>query len=294
MSAVKNINTVDTNKPNQYDEKVKLIKTDGYSIMPNKFAQNKSLSIESIGLGTYLNSLPNDWTPRRTHLQKHFGFGDHVWRKIAKELREEGYLKLEKGGDGGGCDLVFDINGSFRHVENQRVATPDALITDASKSDASKINAHTKYTSVQNTNNKTTTVTTETLGDKVVVDLVKRMKEEAGVTDRDAQHYLEIHTPEKIAEKLSMLKNTKAEKPAAWLRTALRDNFQPTKPKPLAIVGSVVDTAQSKHLEESALQQMEARHKEYQASKTEDQIRIEESLMKRFSSRKHGGHSALI
>ena len=276
----------------QYDEKVKLIKTDGYSIMPNKFAQNKNLSIESIGLGTYLNSLPNDWTPRRTHLQKHFGFGDHVWRKIAKELREEGYLKLEKGGEGGGCDLVFDINGSFRPVEHQRVGGGDALITDASKSDASKINAHTKYTSVQINNKTTTTVVPAPLVDKVVVNLVKRMKDEAGVTDKDAQHYLKIHSHEQITEKLSMLKTANAINPPAWFKYALRDNFQPTRAKPLATAASSDHTEHLKHIEASDLKQWQERNRAYPEARTEDQVRIQERLMERFSSRKRDSRSA--
>ncbi len=276
----------------QYDEKVKLIKTDGYSIMPNKFAQNKNLSIESIGLGTYLNSLPNDWTPRRTHLQKHFGFGDHVWRKIAKELREEGYLKLEKGGEGGGCDLVFDINGSFRPVENQRVVDSDALITDASKSDASKINAHTKYTSVQINNKTTTTVVPAPLVDKVVVNLVKRMKDEAGVTDKDAQHYLKIHSHEQITEKLSMLKDTKASKPAAWIRIALQQDYKPSKPKdkPLTVVGTVDHAEQMKHVLESDRKGWEARA--YETVMTPDEIQHAQELLKRYGPCKHEARSA--
>lgn len=293
MLVDKNINSIDDS-----NAKIKIRRlTESYSIVPNSFAQSEKLSMESIAVGVYLNSLPADWIPRPVQIQKHFNFGDRVWRKISKELRQFGYLRLEKGGNtGGGTHLEFDIRGFSRDVQNERVPLPETCIPETFIPDTFKMNGHTNYTSVQNNNKTTTTETPGDLVDKVVVDLVKRMKDEAGVTVKDAQHYLKIHAPEKIVEKLSMLKSSKVEKPAAWLRIALRDNFQPTnaKPKPLTTMSSTADMDNLKHIEASDLKQWEERNRAYTVSMSEDQIRIQQNLMDRFGSRKRESRSASI
>lgn len=87
--------------------------------IPDSFVQNENLSIESIGLGVYLNSLPKTYIPRPHLIREHFKFGERVWRKVSRELRQAGYLRLTKGAKGyGGSQLEFDINGNFESVNN--------------------------------------------------------------------------------------------------------------------------------------------------------------------------------
>ncbi len=120
------------------------------------------------------------------------------------------------------------------------------------------------------------------------------MKNEAGVTDKDAQYYLNTYTPIQIAEKLSMLKDTKASKPAAWIRIALQQDYKPSKPKdkPLTVVGTVDHAEQMKHVLESDRKGWEARA--YETVMTPDEIQHAQELLKRYGPCKDEARTAYI
>jgi len=298
MSVAKNINSIDDS-----NAKIKIRRlTESYSIVPNSFAQSEKLSMESIAVGVYLNSLPADWIPRPVQIQKHFNFGDRVWRKISKELREFGYLRLEKGGNtGGGTHLEFDIRGFYRDVQNERVPIPETCIPETFIPDTFKMNGHTNYTSVQNNNKTTTTEPPATSKEKSdvqpndsVVYLINRLRDEACVTEKDAHRFLSTYTVDQITEKLSMLKKAKPTTPAAWLRVALRDDFKERKSQPLTLVSSIDDSDRLKHIQESHHKHWQDRLSAYEAAKTEDQIRQQQDLLKRYGPRKRDARSALM
>lgn len=75
------------NKPN-YDEIRRFGKT--FTTVLNDSIEG--LSAESIATFVYLQSKPVDWVIRVSEVRKRFGFGDHTWRKISKELRDKGLL----------------------------------------------------------------------------------------------------------------------------------------------------------------------------------------------------------
>jgi hypothetical protein len=119
---------------NNHIEVVDEIESD-YFIAPREFAQNKKLSAEARAVGFYLKSKPKTWRPRPFDIQNAFGFKEHIWRKISKELRDEGYLIVLNNPKDGHRYLKFSItrfNGKLTKnnkeavqntptVENQRL-----------------------------------------------------------------------------------------------------------------------------------------------------------------------------
>lgn len=62
-----------------------------FTVIPNNlFKQN--LSMEAIGLLTYLLSLPSDWVIYKTTLHKYFSVGPDKLDRVFKELQENGYI----------------------------------------------------------------------------------------------------------------------------------------------------------------------------------------------------------
>lgn len=64
-----------------------------FAQIPNELAQSEKLSIEAIGLMSYLLSLPEDWVVNKEHLRKHFRMGKDRLGRIMDELMSAGYIK---------------------------------------------------------------------------------------------------------------------------------------------------------------------------------------------------------
>ncbi len=286
MLIARNINKTEYSQPT---------KIEPYSKLNHKFIQKSKLSNSSIRVVLYLRSFPKTWIPRPLDIQKNCNFGDFVWRRVSKELREAGYLRLKLGPKGkGGSVLEFDEKGRFRDVGFEQVQKG---------AETWETNGHINNNSISKQYiNKTTTTPTnttespdmKTLDANVVVTLEKRMKDEVGLTERDIQQLLSIYPVDQIIEKLGMLKEATVDNPIGWFKAALKRNFPSRKPKPLT-TGSLVDHAkQMAHIEASDRKHWEDRHNEYKATQTEDQLRLQENLMKRFGSRKRDSRSASI
>ncbi len=251
--------------------------TDSYSIVPNAFIQNDKISGLSRIVGIYLSSLPQGWIPRPTQLQKHFNFGDSVWRKVSKELREFGYLRLQKGGNtsGGSC-LEFDITGFSGTVEIQRSPIKKDVGREPLNPEQLNFNGHINYTS---STNKTVVIKTTTESctrprnelvthSEVVVCFFEKLKE-LGVSESDARRYVKTYPAQKIQEKLQLLKNAKANNPAAWIKAALANDYPPpAKPlqsKELGQNEPVCHEEQMKKIEASDLAGWTERQERYKA-----------------------------
>lgn len=61
--------------------------------------QREDLSWEATGMWSYLCSLPDDWRINRTDLSRRKTNGGHSTRRIMRELREKGYLRLVRDND---------------------------------------------------------------------------------------------------------------------------------------------------------------------------------------------------
>lgn len=95
-----------------------------FSWLPNYLVNDPNVSIEALSVALYLNGKPSGWRPRPFDICKRFGFGDHTWRKVSKELKALGLLHEKITKDG--TELWFELPEmqlSFIEkptVENQR------------------------------------------------------------------------------------------------------------------------------------------------------------------------------
>lgn len=303
MSVAKNIISKQLSQPaKQVKSPKSFTRAQSFSkILLAKLSDSENLSAHAFRVLMYILNRSDDWVIRPTFIQKRFGFGNYTWRKVTRELRKEGFLRLKVGGKVcGGSAWELVIPGAEGAVDHQPLAI------SMEKGERLIVNHHTNNTSTKEQyNRKTTTETTmikesstmKTLDEKVVVTLVKKMKDEVGLTEKDAQLLLDIHGSDQIIEKLeilkaAMLKPSKPNNPIGWFKTSLRNNFKLNNQKPLKIVSTANNTQRNHKLEASALQQMEARVSEYEANQTEEQKRIHEYYAKRFASRKRDSHSA--
>ena len=73
-----------------------------FTMVPNFIINDATLLSESRMTWIYLFSKAGikNCTARSYDVQKALGFGDHVWRKVSKQLRERGYLVLLDSADG--------------------------------------------------------------------------------------------------------------------------------------------------------------------------------------------------
>lgn len=62
-----------------------------FTVIPNEVFK-QGLSIEAVGLLTYLLSLPHDWVIYKTHLHKTLSCGRDKTDRIFKELQDAGYI----------------------------------------------------------------------------------------------------------------------------------------------------------------------------------------------------------
>lgn len=67
-----------------------------FSWLPNYLINDPNVSAEALAVAMYLNGKPHDWQARPFDIRKRFGWGDHKWRSVSKELTVLGLLKHAK------------------------------------------------------------------------------------------------------------------------------------------------------------------------------------------------------
>lgn len=93
-----------------------------YTVLPNEIF-SKGLSLEAIGLLSYLLSLPNEWVVYKTKLHNNFNCGRDRIDRIFNELRDAGYIISVKKHDENGKityeHIVYDkpFNGEPLQIE---------------------------------------------------------------------------------------------------------------------------------------------------------------------------------
>ncbi len=300
MLAARNINTAEYSQPTKKIKSPKsFTRAKLFRNVFHKIADSLTMCARTKEVLGFLMNRSDDYVIRPCFLQKRFGFGNHTWRKITRELRAEGYLMLKIGKVYGGSVWELCIPTVFRAVDSAPTpCSPKNL--ERSISTPYTINTSTK----EQYNRKTTTITEKimeiptmtTLDNKAVVILENRMKDEVGLTERDIQQLLSTYTVEQIIEKLGMLKTANADNPIGWFKVALKRNFPSRKPKSLTTASKPSDIEQIKRVYESAIQQADVRIDGYIANMTpeelEEKIRVEEYWKEKLGSRKRDSHSA--
>lgn len=83
----------------------------GWGAIPRRFADDRRLSLDALGLGAWLCTRPAGWQIVVSLLCKHHKLGKDRWLRIAKELETSGYLtRQQKNGERGRkvWRIVFD------------------------------------------------------------------------------------------------------------------------------------------------------------------------------------------
>lgn len=83
----------------------------GWGAIPRRFADDRRLSLEALGLGAWFCTRPDGWQIVVSLLCKHHGLGKDRWLRIAKELESAGYLsRRNRNGERGRkvWRIIFD------------------------------------------------------------------------------------------------------------------------------------------------------------------------------------------
>ena len=73
--------------------------TRNFTIIKNEIVNNQSLTMEAMGLLTFMLSKPDGWEFRQDHLCNHFNVGRDRMRSVMKTLSDAGYVRREKEND---------------------------------------------------------------------------------------------------------------------------------------------------------------------------------------------------
>ena len=76
--------------------------SESFTVIDNYVLQNINLSWEARGFMAYLLSLPNDWSFTVRGLVKQTGSSKNVIMRLMNELKDAGYIKLERKKDKNG------------------------------------------------------------------------------------------------------------------------------------------------------------------------------------------------
>lgn len=102
-------------------------RTHNFTVIPNMVVEDKSLDWKSLGLLVYLLSKPDDWSVSVKQLVKAKKAGQDAIRAMLKELRDAGYVVMQKHKTGEVDWLVYDTpqNGKNPNRENPDQATDE-------------------------------------------------------------------------------------------------------------------------------------------------------------------------
>jgi len=97
-----------TSKSNKQQTVRTGIKRENFTMYPNELAQDPTFSAASKATSLYLLSKPTGWTPRPSDIQKQMGYGEAVWFRVSKELKDRKILTEAR--TQGGTELLFEIS----------------------------------------------------------------------------------------------------------------------------------------------------------------------------------------
>jgi len=88
--------------------KIKVIKSENYTVISNIACRDKTLSLKALGLHTFMMQLPDDWDYSIPGLATCHSDGKDSIRAAIKELIEHGYMYRQQGKDQNGKFAGYD------------------------------------------------------------------------------------------------------------------------------------------------------------------------------------------
>jgi phosphopantetheinyl transferase (holo-ACP synthase) len=207
------------------------------TIISQDFFQKSSLSLEAMGLISYLMSLPDDWIVYNQHLQKIFKIGRDKLRKIMKELKENGYMQRIPVKDDKGRVVTWKTQYSdypeflrlVQVTENPLPGNP------CPGKQPLQINNNTEKTNYKKTtqqrvqeylgNSRVTRNQFSEQSGTVVVSLLEKVQQWA-IAETLVKTWLKQHSAEYILEKIEYTKTHSTTNPAGFLRKAIEHDYK--------------------------------------------------------------------
>nr|WP_321456117.1 hypothetical protein [uncultured Cohaesibacter sp.] len=112
---------------------------ENFTVLRNEIFEHEELSLEALGLLTYLISRPRDWKVNQSHLKKRFGFGRDKFQRVMRELILVGYVERRQGRSDDESTFgavqyhVFDT--PIKACETQDTLQPENPVADENKAE---------------------------------------------------------------------------------------------------------------------------------------------------------------
>lgn len=137
---------------------IRVIKNKNYTVMSNTHLKDKRLSLKAIGLLSVVLSLPDDWHYTINGLVGIVKDGERAVNGALSELKENGYLRIEKLYPNKGVRSKFEYQYIFSETPQDLQNVPlEQDLQNVTLQNVTLQNVGTyKYTNKQNTNNKNT------------------------------------------------------------------------------------------------------------------------------------------
>lgn len=183
--------------------------SESFTVIDNYVLQNINLSWEARGFMAYLLSLPNDWSFTVRGLVKQTGSSKNVIMRLMNELKDAGYIKLERKKDKNGRFTQSTWHIYEVPCENHIIQTRNTVKTEHGENGTrcerntvepeSGFTEHGEKGTIQNTNNNKVLNIQSTKETKKE----KEIKKKESLLDEVEKMFLEFWTayPKKVDKK---------------------------------------------------------------------------------------------
>lgn len=137
---------------------IRVVKNKDYTVMSNTHLRDKRLSLKAVGLLSIVLSLPDDWHYTINGLVGSVKDGKDSVESAIKELKKNGYLRVDKIYPNGNCNRIqyqytfFEKSQEvvFQHLENQDIENQE-VESQVFENPHAYINTNKQSTNKQNT-----------------------------------------------------------------------------------------------------------------------------------------------
>lgn len=142
---------------------IRIVKNKDYTVMSNTHLRDKRLSLKAVGLLSIVLSLPDDWHYTINGLVGSVKDGKDSVESAIKELKKNGYLRVDKIYPNGNCNRIqyqytfFEKSQEvvFQPLENQDIENQE-VESQVFENPHAYINTNKQSTNKQNTNKQNT------------------------------------------------------------------------------------------------------------------------------------------
>lgn len=193
-----------------------------FSWLPNYLVNHPKFSAEALAAALYLNGKSEGWIARPADIQKRFGWGDHTWRKVSKELRE--FKLLHVISTANGRSLMFEIQ------ENEAPALEPQPTVDFRTMRKSHHAKNDVYTKERIPTKQRVANTKETQPVCVDLEALSAKANMLKVSPKALESLVKKYGFALVGQYLAMLeKQNEVRNPTGWLKAALKESWQPSE-----------------------------------------------------------------